>query len=98
MESEFEQEEERTPESLVRRRWAEAVARGQTQQHEEQERQRAEAAARLARVRLQVARNLEKSGKIYNALKFLRQDRSRVPRHGRGSGGHRANRCNPSGT
>jgi hypothetical protein len=70
LESEFELEEERTPESLVRRRWAEAVARGQMQQHEEQERQRAQAAARLARVRLQVARNLEKSGKIYNALKF----------------------------
>ena len=69
LEAEFEVEEEGTPESLVRRRWAEAVARGQRQQHEEQERQRAQAAARLASVRMQVARNLEKSGKIYNALK-----------------------------
>jgi hypothetical protein len=70
LESEFEMEEERTPESLVRRRWAEAVARGQLQQHEEQKRQRAQAAAKVARVRLQVARNLEKCGKISNALKF----------------------------
>ena len=70
LESEFELDEERTPESLVRRRWAQAVARGQVQQHEEQERQRAQAEARLARVRLQVARNSEKNGKIYKALKF----------------------------
>ena len=70
LESDFELEEERTPESLVRRRWAEAVARGQTQQHEEQERQRAQAAAKHARIRLRVARNLEKSGKINSALEF----------------------------
>jgi RNA polymerase sigma factor (sigma-70 family) len=70
MESQFEQEEERTPESLVRRRWAEAVARGEWQQREDQRRRHAEEAVRLARVRFQVARNLEKNGKINAAWKF----------------------------
>ncbi len=70
LESQFEREEERTPESLVRRRWAEAVARGERQRREDQRRQRDEEAARLAHMRLQVARNLEKSGKINSALKF----------------------------
>ena len=70
MESQFEGEEERTPESLVRRRWAEAVARGERQLREDQRRRRAEEAARLAPIQLQVARNLEKSGKINGALKF----------------------------
>jgi RNA polymerase sigma factor (sigma-70 family) len=68
MESRFEREEERTPESLVRRRWAEAVARGEWQRREDQRRQRAEEAARLARGRLQIARALEKKGKFTGAL------------------------------
>ena len=79
MESQFEWEEERTPESLVRRRWSEAVARGESQRREEQERLRVQAAVRLARTRLQVARNLEKSGKINNALKFYAKIAREVP-------------------
>jgi RNA polymerase sigma factor (sigma-70 family) len=70
LEADFELEEERTPESLVRRRWAQAVARGEQQRREEEQRQRAHEAARLARVRMQVARNFEKGGKFNNALKF----------------------------
>ena len=49
-------------------------------------------------VRLQVARNLEKSGKINSRAEVLRQDRSRGPRHGRGPGGRLANRCIPPET
>ena len=51
MESRFEQEEEGTPESLVRRRWAETVARGDWQRREDQRRQREEEAARRAHTR-----------------------------------------------
>jgi hypothetical protein len=70
MESRFEQEEERTPESLVRRRWEEAVARGEWQRREEQQRRRAEEAAKRARARILIARTLEKKGKITGALEF----------------------------
>jgi hypothetical protein len=70
MESQFEREEERTPESLVRRRWSEAVARGEWQRREDERRQRAEEAARRARARMQIAWTLEKKGKITGALEF----------------------------
>jgi RNA polymerase sigma factor (sigma-70 family) len=70
MESQFEREEERTPESLVRRRWSEAVARGEWQRREDERRQRAEEAARRARSRMQIAWSLEKKGKITGALEF----------------------------
>jgi CxxC motif-containing protein (DUF1111 family) len=70
MESRFEQEEEGTPESLVRRRWAETVARGDWQRREEERRQREEEAAKLAHTRLKIALTLEKKGKITGALEF----------------------------
>jgi RNA polymerase sigma factor (sigma-70 family) len=70
MEYRFEQEEAGTPESLVRRRWAETVARGEWQRREDQRRQREAAAAKLAHTRLKIARTLEKKGKITGALEF----------------------------
>ena len=70
MESRFEHEEESTPESLVKRRWAETVARGEWQRRDDQRRQREEEAAKLAHTRLQLARTLEKKGKITGALEF----------------------------
>jgi RNA polymerase sigma factor (sigma-70 family) len=70
MESRFEQEEERTPESLVTRRWAETVARGEWQRRDDERRQREEEAARLAHTRLKIARALEKKGRITGALEF----------------------------
>ena len=70
MESRFEQEEEGTPESLVRRRWAETVARGDWQRREDQRRQREEEAAKRAHTRLKIALTLEKKGKISGALEF----------------------------
>ena len=70
MESRFEREEERTPESIVRRRWEEAVARGEWQRREEQKRRFAEEAAKRARARLQIAEALERRGKITAALEF----------------------------
>jgi RNA polymerase sigma factor (sigma-70 family) len=70
MESRFEQEEEGTPESLVKRRWAETVARGDWQRREEERRQREEEAAKLAHTRLKIALTLEKKGKITGALEF----------------------------
>src|SRR5262249_34807511 len=62
MESRIEQEEERTPESLVRRRWEEAVARGEWQRREGQQRRRAAEAAKRAQARFSIARALEKRG------------------------------------
>jgi mono/diheme cytochrome c family protein len=70
MESRFEWEEERTPESLVRRRWEEAMARGDRQRREEEQRRRAEEAVHRARVRYPIARTLEKKGKFKGALEI----------------------------
>src|SRR5262245_14185051 len=64
MESRFEQEEQSTPESLVRRRWDEALARGEWQRRAEERRRHDEEVARRARVRFPLARALEKKGKI----------------------------------
>ena len=79
MELRFEQQEERTPESLVRRRWAETVARGEWQRREDQRRQREEEAVRLAHTRLHIARNLEKKGKITGALEFYNKIAREAP-------------------
>ena len=70
MESRFEQEEEATPESLVKRRWAETVARGEWQRRDEERRRREEEAAKLAHARLKIAWTLEKKGKLSGALEF----------------------------
>src|SRR5262249_32186106 len=69
-ESRIEREEERTPETLVRRRWEEAVARGEWQRQREQQRRRTEEAARRAQARFSIARALEKRGKFTGALEF----------------------------
>jgi hypothetical protein len=45
------------------------VARGEWQRREDQRRHQAEEAARVARVRLQVARNLERNGEFNAALR-----------------------------
>jgi RNA polymerase sigma factor (sigma-70 family) len=79
MESRFEREEERTPEGLVRRRWSEAVARGEWQMREDQRRQRAEETVRRARARLQVARTLEKKGKMTGALQIYERIAREAP-------------------
>jgi CxxC motif-containing protein (DUF1111 family) len=70
MESRFESEEQHTPESLVRRRWEEAMARGDRQRREEEQRRRAEEAAHRARVRFPIARALERKGKLKGALEY----------------------------
>src|SRR5262245_55374149 len=79
MESRFEREEQRTPESLVRRRWDEAVARGERQRREEQQRRHAEEVARRARARFPIARALEKKGKIRGALFFYNEIAREAP-------------------
>jgi hypothetical protein len=72
MESQFEREEQRTPEDLVRRRWKQAVARGERQRLEDEQRRRAEHAVKYARTQLPIARALEKRGKITAALKLYK--------------------------
>ena len=79
MESRFEREEEGTPESLVRRRWEETVARGEWQRREDQRRRREEEAARLAQTRLQIALTLEKKGKLTGALEFYNKIAREMP-------------------
>jgi CxxC motif-containing protein (DUF1111 family) len=70
MESRFEREDRRTPESLVWRQREEALARDQRQRHAVQLRRRAEDAAHRARVRFPIARALEKIGNLKGALEF----------------------------
>jgi RNA polymerase sigma factor (sigma-70 family) len=70
LESRIEREEQRTPESLVRRRWEEAMARGEWQRREEQQRRRAAEVAQRVQARFAIARALEKKGKITGALEF----------------------------
>jgi RNA polymerase sigma factor (sigma-70 family) len=70
IESRFEREEQRTPESLVRRRREEALAREEWQRRADQLRRRAEEAAHRARVRFPIARALENLGKLKGALEF----------------------------
>jgi RNA polymerase sigma factor (sigma-70 family) len=79
MESRFEQEEQTTPESLVRRRWDEALARGQRQRREEEQRRHAEEVARRAKVRFPLARALEKKGKFRGALFFYHEIAREAP-------------------
>jgi hypothetical protein len=79
MESRFEQDEEHTPDSLVRRRWAETVARGDWQRHEDQRRQRQDEAAKFAQTRLKIARALEKKGKITGALEYYNKITREIP-------------------
>jgi RNA polymerase sigma factor (sigma-70 family) len=73
LESQFREEAERTPESIVRRRWDEAKARGEQQRREEARRRHTLEAAKRARTRFPIARALEKKGKISGALKFYRE-------------------------
>ena len=79
MESRFEQEEQTTPESLVRRRWDEALARGERQRRAEEQRRHAEEVARRAKVRFPLARALEKKGKIRGALFFYNEIAREAP-------------------
>src|SRR5262249_31882151 len=79
MESRFEQEEQSTPESLRRRRWGEALARGERHRREEEQRRHAEQVARRARVRFPLARALEKKGKIRGALFFYNEIAREAP-------------------
>jgi RNA polymerase sigma factor (sigma-70 family) len=70
MESRVERAEEATPESLVRRRWDEARARGEAERQAEDQRRRAALAASHAEARFAIARSLEKAGKLRGALEF----------------------------
>ncbi len=70
MESRFEREEQRTPESLVRQRREQAAARAEWERRQEQQRRRAEEAAGRARIRFPIAEVLEKTGKLKGALAF----------------------------
>jgi hypothetical protein len=79
LESRFEQEEQGTPERLVRRRWEQAMARGEWQRREEQERRLAVEAAKRARARLQNAESLERRGRITGALEFYTRIVREVP-------------------
>jgi CxxC motif-containing protein (DUF1111 family) len=79
LESRIEQEDRLAPETLVRRRREEAVAREQAQWHEAQHRRRAEVAARRAQVRFPAARDLEKMGKIAGALDYYREIAHQAP-------------------
>ena len=79
MESRFQREEQRTPESLVRRRREQARAREEWQRRADQLRRRAEEAARRARVRLPIAQALEKTGKIKEALDFYNEIAREAP-------------------
>lgn len=79
LESRIEQEERNAPETLLRQRRDEILAREERQWQETQDRKRAEAADKRARVLLPVAQNLEKMGKTAGALDFYRQIVRQVP-------------------
>ena len=79
LEARLEQEELGEPETVVRRRREESVARDRQQWHETLRRRRAEEAAKRARVRFPAARDLEKMGKIAGALEFYREIARQAP-------------------